>query len=89
MKLKYIFVTVVNAMKGIKMFCDFDDVDLGIIAIAIICIITAVLFAIFSVENLKEMSTILASGITAIATLAGRRSKIAREDTSVDNTQQS
>lgn len=58
---------------------DWDDVDLGIITIGVICILVVLLTTVYLFVN-KEANVgvlvgVIASGITAIATLAGRRIK--------------
>lgn len=52
---------------------NFDDVDLGIIAITVITIIVSIALALTS--QVKDGLGFTATGITAIATLAGRKIK--------------
>lgn len=52
---------------------NFDDVDLGIICIAVILIIISIAL-IFS-DQINAGLGVIGGGITAIATLAGRRIK--------------
>lgn len=65
---------------------NFDDVDLGIIAIAVICVIAVIVLAIFK-SFPAELAAVLSPGITAIATLAGRRIKTALSESIDGNTQ--
>lgn len=52
---------------------NFDDVDLGIICILIILIVISI--ALILTNAVKEGLGVVGGGITAIATLAGRRIK--------------
>jgi len=56
---------------------NFDDVDLGIIAIATILVVALIViaFKVSDATGLKESLAFLGVGITAIATLAGRKVK--------------
>jgi hypothetical protein len=67
----------VKAEKSSVSFPNFDDVDLGIIAIGLIAMATAGLAAILLFKD-KEASAAIAvigMGITGISTLAGRKQK--------------
>lgn len=55
------------------MIPNFDDVDLGIICISIILVIISV--ALIFNNAIGEGLGVIGGGITAIATLAGRKSK--------------
>lgn len=56
---------------------NFDDVDLGIVAIALIVLAAIVIIGLKADDavGLKEGLAFIAVGVTAISTLAGRREK--------------
>lgn len=58
---------------------DWDDVDLGIMAIGLICVLLLILLIVYLLTkdnaNVGGILGVIGSGITAIATLAGRRVK--------------
>lgn len=52
---------------------NFDDIDLGIIAITVIMLVIAIALAMTA--QIKDGLGIIGTGVTAIATLAGRKIK--------------
>jgi hypothetical protein len=59
---------------------DFDDVDLGIIAITVILVVVGTTLA--TMGKLEMGLGVIGTGITAISTLAGRKPKKGDNDSS-------